>query len=64
MKTEEMTDIQIEDYLNKYERKKYKQQVVRNEEEKILKAIKNKIQLLKAEKWQRSSKKQMKIGDK
>ena len=62
--TQEITDIQIDDYLNKYERKEYKQQAVCNEEEKILKAIKNKIQFLKAEKWQRSSKKQMKIGDK
>ena len=64
MKTEEMTDIQIDDYLNKYERKEYKQQAVCNEEETKLKIIKNKIQQLKAEKWKRSSGKQMKIGEK
>ena len=38
-----MTDKQIEEYLNLYERKEYKQQAVCNEEEKKLKVIKNKI---------------------
>ena len=58
-----MTDNQIEEYLNLYERKEYKQQGVCNEEEKKLKVIKNKIQILKAERGSRRSK-QMRIGEK
>ena len=63
MKIEEMTDVQIADYLRKFEFQRYNQLEKLTKEQAELKKIETQIQKLKAERNVRNSRiQQLKIG--
>ena len=63
MKIEEMTDVQIADYLRKFEFQRYNQLEKVTKEQAELKKIETQIQKLKAERNVRNSRiQQLKIG--